>query len=150
MAMMVPSPELAPPKPPRKHRAVKPPLFTRDVLDGRTSVAKAFDGLVRDIYADLGGRDQLSRIEIALVEGFAGACVVLDQLNARLLQDQRIDLSEFAQASNAMVRIASRLGLKRRAREVPSLAEYLEQREHERADVVDDQQLEAGKDDELP
>jgi hypothetical protein len=135
MSMMAPSPEAALPKPPRRRRhvAVKPPLFTRDCLDGRTSVAKAFDGLVRDIYADLGGRDQLSRIEIALVEGFAGACVVLDQLNAKLLQDQSIDLSEFAQASNAMVRIASRLGLKRRAKDALTLDQYLAERDAEEA-----------------
>jgi hypothetical protein len=67
------------------------------------------------------------------VEGFAGACLLLDQLNARLLQHQSIDLSEFAQASNAMVRIASRLGLKRRAKDALTLDQYLAERDAEEA-----------------
>jgi hypothetical protein len=102
----------------RKHVAVKPPLLTRDVIDGRTSVAKAFDKLVDDIHSDLGGREALSAIELALVEAFVGASVTLDQLNAKLLLGEKIDLSQHSQASNAMVRIASRLGLRRRPRDV--------------------------------
>jgi hypothetical protein len=47
-----------------------------------------------------------------------GASVTLDQLNAKLLLGEKIDLSQHSQASNAMVRIASRLGLRRRPRDV--------------------------------
>ena len=47
-------------RPKRKHVSTKPPLLTRDLLDGRTNVAKAFDQKVRDIQADLAGRDALS------------------------------------------------------------------------------------------
>jgi hypothetical protein len=54
-------------------RATKPQLLTREQLDGRTNAAKVFDGLVSDIEGDLGGHDQLSTIERALVEAFAGA-----------------------------------------------------------------------------
>jgi hypothetical protein len=54
-------------------RATKPQLLTREQLDGRTNAAKVFDRLVSDIEGDLGGHDQLSTIERALVEAFAGA-----------------------------------------------------------------------------
>jgi hypothetical protein len=121
-------------KPKRKHAAVKPPLLTRDVLDGRTAVAKAFDKLAGDIHSDLGGRDQLSAIELALVEAFVGASVTLDQLNAKLLLGEKIDLSQHAQASNAMVRIASRLGLRRRPRDVtPDPLDYAQRYADEHA-----------------
>jgi hypothetical protein len=117
-------------KPKRKHAAVKPPLLTRALLDQRTNVAKAFNRLVADIYSDLGGRGQLSAIELALVEAFAGACVSLDALNAKLLLGEDIDLGQYMQASSTMVRIGSRLGLQRRAKDVTDIdpLDYARQR----------------------
>ena len=97
----------------KKHR-----LLTRDQLDGRTNAAKVFDRLVTNIEADLGGSDQCSTIERALVEAFAGAYVSLANLNTRLALGEPIDLSQHAQCVGAMVRVASRLGLQRRAKEV--------------------------------
>lgn len=98
----------------------------RSRLDGRTNAAKEFDRLVVDVQADLGGRDQLSAIEVALVEAFAGATVTLNNLNTKLLLGEPIDLSKHAQAVSAMVRVASRLGISRRMRNVgPTLSDYL-------------------------
>jgi hypothetical protein len=57
--------------------------------------------------------------------------VSLDALNAKLLLGEDIDLGQYMQASSTMVRIGSRLGLQRRARDVsPSLADIM--REHQR------------------
>lgn len=118
----------APPKPARQRskKATRPQLLTRSSLDGRTNAAKLFDRLVADIEADLAGHDQLTAIERALVEAFAGAYVSLAHLNTRLARGDAIDLSQHAQCVGAMVRVASRLGLQRRAKDVgPSLSEYL-------------------------
>jgi hypothetical protein len=110
------------------HRRTRPQLLTRDQLDGRTNAAKAFDQLVTDIEIDLGGHDQLSAIEVALIEAFAGAAVTLQHLNTQLALGQEIDLSQHAQAVSAMVRVAAKLGLRRRARVVGStLGEILRQ-----------------------
>jgi hypothetical protein len=109
----------------RSKRATRPQLLTRDQLDGRTNAAKVFDRLVSAIFADMGGVDQLSTIEVALVEAFAGAAVTLNNLNTRLALGQEIDLSQHAQAVSAMVRVATRLGLQRRAKPVETLQEYL-------------------------
>jgi hypothetical protein len=110
----------------RNKKRIKPQLLTRDQLDGRTSAAKVFDRLVTDIEGDLGGHDQLSTIERALVEAFAGAAVTLHHLNTKLALGEQIDLSEHASAVSAMVRVASRLGLARRAKDIsPTLDEYL-------------------------
>ena len=106
----------------RKHRppkrTTKAQLLTRDSLDGRTNAAKYFDQLVSNIEADLAGHEQLSTIERALIEAFAGACVTMQHLNTQLALGQEIDLSQHAQCVSAMVRVASRLGLQRRARDV--------------------------------
>jgi exonuclease I len=68
----------------------------------------------------------LSAIEVALVEAFAGAAVTLQHLNTQLALGQEIDLSQHAQAVSAMVRVAAKLGLQRRARNVtPTLSDYL-------------------------
>jgi hypothetical protein len=115
-------------KPVRKHRASRTQLLTRRTLDRRTNAAKLFDRLVVDIEGDLGGADQLSTIERALIEGFAGACVSLQHLNTKLALGEEIDLGQHATAVSALVRIASRLGLQRRARDVgPTLTDYLKQ-----------------------
>src|SRR5262245_3086632 len=117
----------------KPHRATRPQLLTRDQLDGRTNAAKVFDRLVVDIEGDLGGHDQLSTIERALVEAFAGACVTLQHLNTQLALGQTIDLAQHAQAVSAMVRVASRLGVSRRVRDVTPDDPLTYAREHSRA-----------------
>jgi hypothetical protein len=108
----------------------------RSSLDGRTNAARYFDKLAADIEADLGGRDQLSTIERALVEAFCGAAVTMHALNTRLALGQPVDFSQAASVVGAMVRVASRLGLQRRAKDVgPSLSSYLESI----ADAADDE-----------
>jgi hypothetical protein len=110
-------------------------LLNRESLDRRTVVARVYDRLVEAIHADLGGRDQLSAIELALIEAFAGASVVTDNINTRILAGAEIDnalISMHAQAISAMVRVASRLGLGRRQRDVTLLADML------RSDVIED------------
>jgi len=130
-----PSGTTAKPERRRSKTRTQPQLLTRKELDGRTNAAKAFDALANNIASDLGGYDHLSTIERSLIEGFSGAYVVLMSLNTKLALGEAIDLSEHAQCVNAMVKVASKLGLKRQARRdvTPSLAEYLaaSNKEHE-------------------
>jgi hypothetical protein len=101
-------------KPARSHKRTRPQLLTRAELDGRTNAARYFDRLVVDIEADLSGRDQLSAIERQLIEAFAGAAVSLHHMNTQLARGEAIDIGQHAQCVSAMVRVATRLGLKRR------------------------------------
>jgi hypothetical protein len=108
------------------HRASKVQLLERSSIDSRCGAAKTFDRIVVGIQNDLGGRDQLSTVEAALIEAFAGATVHVNQLNALLLLGTPIDLADHAAAISAMVRVAARIGLRRRPRDVtPSVAEYV-------------------------
>ena len=112
-------------KPARSHKRTRPQLLTRAELDGRTNAARYFDRLVVDIEADL-GRDQLSTIERQLIEAFVGSAMSLHHLNVKLALGEDIDIGQHAQCVGAMVRVASRLGLSRRAKNVtPTLSEYL-------------------------
>jgi hypothetical protein len=126
-----PPPDPNAPKKRRSKVATKHQLLTREMLDGRTNAAKYFDNLASAIQADLGGRDHLSTIELTLIEGYAGACVTLQHLNTKLALGQEIDLSQHAQCVSAMVRVATRLGLARRAKDIltpPKVSDYLEHR----------------------
>ena len=126
LAPLRPEGDPAPPRPRKPHRATRPQLLNRYQLDGRTNAAKAFDAIAEGIAQDLGGQDQLSTVQRHLVEAFAGAAVHVHDLNARLLLGQEVDILAHSQAISTMVRVASRIGVRRVARDVtPSLHEYL-------------------------
>jgi hypothetical protein len=81
--------------------------------------------------SDLGGSDALSTVEFNLVEAFAGAAVHVHDLNARLLAGEKIDLQQQAMAISSLVRIASRIGTRRRPKDVtPDLRTYLRESAH--------------------
>jgi hypothetical protein len=108
--------------PPRlSKKGAKLHLVNRAELDGRTSACKVFDSIVKAIHTDLGGHDQLSAIQLALVEAFAGAAVMIDHLNMQVLTGAEIDsaiVTAHSSVASAMVRLASRLGVARIPRTV--------------------------------
>ena len=107
-------------------RRGKDRLLTRENLDRRSKAAQQFDAIARGITGDLGGEDQLSTVQRHLVEAFAGVACQVNDLNARLLLGEKIDVIEHSQAISTMVRIASRLGIRRICKDVsPSLGDYL-------------------------
>ena len=110
---------------PRPSRAVKLAVLTRENLDGRTKARKTFDTIARAIAQDLGGEAALSTVQKHLVEAFAGAAISVNHLNAQLLIGAEVDICAHSQAISTLVRVASRIGLGRVARELPSLSEYL-------------------------
>jgi len=116
MELGLDSPEKAPDR--RRHRAARPQLLTRDALDGRTNAAKTFDRIRAGIRADLGGDDALTTVEVALIDAFAGATIQMHDLNTRLLLGQQIDIADHAATISAMVRVAARIGVARRAKNV--------------------------------
>ena len=110
----------------KRHRSTKLQLLTRDQLDQRTNAAKLFAKLIRDIQIDLAGPDRLSTIEKQLIEAFAGSAINLAAMNCQLALGQPVEPAQHAAVVSAMVRVASRLGLSRRCRDVttPDPLEY--------------------------
>lgn len=127
-----PKPRNKPPRHPggsRPLRQGKLQLVTRAQLDQRTLASRDFDRLVSQVTADLG--HDLSIIETRLVEAFAGASALVDDLNVQILLGKTVDAGAYCQLASTMLRLGSRLGLKRHARDVsssPSLGSYLEGR----------------------
>src|SRR5262249_13151731 len=102
-------------------------LLSREHLDGRTKARRQFDAIASGIARDLGGEDRLSTIQKHLVEAFAGVAVHVHDLNAHLMLGEQIDVAEHAHAISTMVRVATRIGVRRIAKEInpPSLKDYL-------------------------
>jgi hypothetical protein len=112
------------------HRAVAPQLLTRDKLDTRRGAVKVFDAHARAIQNDLGGVDRLSAIELALVDTFVGASLTMSNMNCRIMLGEEVDMGLHALVGGLMVKLASRLGIERRPRDVsPSLSDYLKAHE---------------------
>jgi hypothetical protein len=107
-------------------------LVTRQSLDQRTLASKQFDAIVRQIRRDCSDTNcddsDLSTVQIAMIEAFAGVSVLLDAMTVKVLLGEKIDALEFCTLSSTLVRIGSRLGLTRKNRtvEVPNLRDYLD------------------------
>jgi hypothetical protein len=121
-------PRLAPGQgPPRKSRSIKARILTRESLDGRTHAKRRFDTIASGLAEDLGGIEQLSTVQVCLVEAFAGISVLVHNLNARLLDGEKIDIFMFATAVSTLVRTATRVGIHRVPRDVSTLREAMEE-----------------------
>jgi hypothetical protein len=117
-------------------------LLTRDLLDGRTQACKQFDSIARGIAQDIGGEDQLSTVQKHLVEAFAGIALQVNDCNARLLLGERVDIIEHSTAVITLVRVATRLGVKRVAHDItamrPTAEDYFRFKAAAKALVIDE------------
>jgi hypothetical protein len=111
-------------------------VLTRVALDGRTRARKIFDAIAHGVAQDLGGENQLSTVQLHLVEAFAGIAITCNSINAKLLLGEEVDLMQHFQAVSSLCRIASRIGINRIAKNIePDLATYL--RDREKREVVE-------------
>jgi hypothetical protein len=101
----------------------------RDVLpdvDGRSVIARRYRDIASAILADQGGADLCSETRQQLIRRFAAAAVLAERLESRLANGEEIDIAAHATLSSTLVRLAQRIGLDRRARDVtPSVADYI-------------------------
>jgi hypothetical protein len=75
----------------------------------------------------MGGLDRCSEIKLGLLRRLAAATVQAELLEARMVNGEQIDISQLCTLASTTVRIASRLGLERRAKPVtPTVKDYLE------------------------
>ena len=102
----------------------------RDLLpniDGRTMLARRYRDVLAAIASDQGGADHLSEARIQLVRRFAAAACLAEEMEAKLVNGEAINLAEHALLCSTLVRLAQRIGIDRRARNVvPDLRDYLE------------------------
>jgi hypothetical protein len=101
----------------------------RDLLpdvDGRSVVARRYRDIIGAVISDQGGSEHLSEVRLQLIRRFSGASVLAEQMEARVALGEQIDMREYSLLVSTIVRVAQRLGLERRPRNViPSLGQYL-------------------------
>ena len=109
-------------------------------IDGRSAVARRYRDIAAALIADQGGLSRMSEARMQLCRRFAAQSVQAEALEARLANGEPVRIEEHALISSTLVRLASRLGIDRRAHKiVPDLGEYLDAKakivEHEKADA---------------
>jgi hypothetical protein len=98
-------------------------------VDGRSRVGRRYFDISSQIATDLGGAERCAETKLQLIRRFAAASVLAEQLEARLANGERIDITEHALLSSTLVRIARHIGINRVAKNVvPDLKSYLRSR----------------------
>lgn len=99
-------------------------------IDKTSGAGRFFTRMVREIETDLG--PEIARIESELIQAFSGSATAVRYLTHQILLGEisELNLASYAQLGSTMLRIGSKLGLQRRAREVtaipPTAEEYFE------------------------
>jgi hypothetical protein len=106
-------------------------------LDGRSLTMRRYRELLGDIATDAGGADRLSAVKLALCRRFAEGCVLSEIIASRIIGGAPVDITEFAQLASTLVRLASRIGLGRHAKQIPVLADYLQAKDAERVEIIE-------------
>src|SRR6266576_3237278 len=87
-------------------------------LDGRSAMARRFKDITTAVLIDQGGADQCSESRLQLVRRFAAAALLAEQMESRLANGEQIDIQEHALLCSTLTRLAQRIGIERRARDV--------------------------------
>jgi hypothetical protein len=101
----------------------------RDILpsvDNRTAIARRYRDIASAILSDQLA-DQCSEARRQLIRRFAAASVLAEEMEAELARGEKIDISEHALLCSSLVRIANKLGLERRSKNItpPSVRDYV-------------------------
>jgi hypothetical protein len=96
-------------------------------IDARSKLARRFRDIAAQLAADQGGADHLSEARLQLVRRFAAASCLAEAMEAKLVSGEAIDLQEHATLCSTLVRLAGRIGIDRRSKDVtPMLRDYIE------------------------
>lgn len=95
-------------------------------IDGRSAVARRYRDILAALASDQGGAEELSEARGQLCRRFAALAVQAEALEAQLVRGEAVDLNDHVLITSTLVRLGSRIGLDRRAKNVvPDLKDYL-------------------------
>jgi hypothetical protein len=93
----------------------------KDILpgvDGRSLVARRYRDIASAVLADQGGLQDCSESRLQLIRRFAAASCLAEQLEAKLARGEQIDIQEHALLCSTLTRLAQRIGIDRRQRDI--------------------------------
>lgn len=106
-----------------------------DHLDGRTRTAQILRQRLANLEADLGG--DLSYQQASLTRRVIWIESWLETQEARAAEGEEVSIGQQVQALNSLIGLYRILGIERKAKDVPSLQDYLRQRAAEKAEAGD-------------
>jgi hypothetical protein len=89
-------------------------------------VAARYLNILANMIQDQGGADRSTEARIQLTRRFAALAVHAEMLDTAFLTGKEINIWQYAVIASTLCRISSRIGLRRAAKQVPYLEEYLE------------------------
>src|SRR5436309_888289 len=95
------------------------------VRPGGTAWARRFRDVLAEIVSDLGGADQLSEGQRQIARRCATIAISCEAMEGEAAAGRPIDLDVYGTLTDRMGRAFQRLGLRRRAKPVETLQEYL-------------------------
>lgn len=95
-----------------------------DDLDGRSPSVRGVKYIRTCIELDLGGYDNLSRMESSLIDRIAFLIYTAEEMELAVLSEKKINVNEYLSVITTLGSLLNRIGLKRRAKQI-SLKDYL-------------------------
>ncbi len=99
-----------------------------DNLDSRTAIAKDMRDRYQALTNDLGGLPALSYQQRSLAERALWLEYWLSSQERELAEGKEFDVGKWVQACNGLQGIYAKLGLNRKARDIPTINDYLNNR----------------------
>jgi len=94
-------------------------------MDQRSRIARALHERLAVIGDDLGGLPELSGIQRSLLDRFVHAEALAAQIEERARKGEPFDTGQYLAVVDRVLRLGQTLGLHRKAKRVPTLAERL-------------------------
>lgn len=119
-----------------KTRLMSPPAKYQENfinrMDERTEVYHNLDKAYQKTVSDLGGVDNLSRIELSLIERFIYIEMLLRKLEVEGQNgDEEKFLERYIKLSNSLNSVSAKLGVSKRSISDSKLKDYLQEQEQE-------------------
>ena len=96
-------------------------------MDGRLVVARTLRDRLKELTNDLGGLSQLSYQERSLAKRCVHLERVVERFEATLARGGTVEYGHYFGLINALSGLLSKLGLKRRPKQIQSLQEYVKE-----------------------
>lgn len=100
------------------------PTFLSD-LDGRYPVVRGLKQRLACYLADLGGTANLSTMEATVVKRIVHLEHLVEQKESAIIRGTATDITEYIASVNCLSGLLTKIGLRRRARQLPTLEEYV-------------------------
>jgi hypothetical protein len=108
-------------------------------IDGRCAIARRYAEVAGGIAVDLGGEDQLTELQKHLIRSVAGLVVLRERLDAKAINGERVNSSQYCRLANSAHRVAATLGITRVAKDVtPTPLEYAREFDRRKAQEAEE------------